>query len=203
MLERICLHIAFAISCDSAFVKLIRERNVGYGPTLTLNCQLSFMAIRQHFLMTLFFARIQRRCFKPLNDPSRQLQIQNDRHANTYRRQLPVAMSNLKQLSDAGIPIVFGTDSGVPTRFMGYFEHVEMQTMADAGLSPMQIIVSATKTVSDQLGLKGLGILAVGNRADFLVLDKDPLKDIRNTRTITAVFIGRQKLKSAKSTPEK
>lgn len=104
-------------------------------------------------------------------------------------------MANLKKLSDAGVPIVFGTDSGVPTRFMGYFEHLEMEMMAQAGLTPMQIILSATKTAAQSLNLKNLGSLSAGNRADFIVLDADPLEDIKNMRRIVAVYINGVELK--------
>ena len=90
---------------------------------------------------------------------------------------------------DSGVPIVFGTDSGVPTRFLGYFEHLEMEMMAEAGLSPMQIIGSATKTPAQYLNLKNVGTLSPGNWADFLVLNADPLVDIKNMRNIAAVFI--------------
>jgi imidazolonepropionase-like amidohydrolase len=99
-------------------------------------------------------------------------------------------MANLKILCDNAIPIVFGTDSGIPTRFMGYFEHLEMEMMAQAGLTPMQIIVSATKNAAQYLNLKDLGTLSPGHWADFIVLDADPLMDIRNARKIAAVYIG-------------
>jgi imidazolonepropionase-like amidohydrolase len=125
----------------------------------------------------------------PLKDPVRQLQTRNSGSAKTYKQQLPVAMANLKKLCDSGVPIVFGTDSGVPTRFMGYFEHLEMKMMADAGLTPMQIIVSATKNAAEFMELKDLGTLSKGHHADFLVLDADPLADITNMRKISDVFI--------------
>src|SRR5690606_22031404 len=99
-------------------------------------------------------------------------------------------MANLKTHSDAGIPIVFGTDSGMPARFMGYFEHLEMVMMAEAGLTPMQIITSATKNAAKYLSLKDLGTLVPGHWADFLILDADPLADIRNVRKIHGVYIG-------------
>jgi imidazolonepropionase-like amidohydrolase len=87
------------------------------------------------------------------------------------------------------VPIVFGTDSGIPTRFIGYFEHLEMKMMTDAGLTPMQVIVSATKNAAEYLGLKDLGTLSPGHKADFIILDADPLTDIKNLRRISAVFI--------------
>ena len=87
------------------------------------------------------------------------------------------------------MPIIFGTDSGVPTRFIGYFEHIEMKMMQESGLTPMEIIVSASKNAADYLGLKDLGTISSGHWADFLVLDADPLTDITNARKISAVYI--------------
>ena len=65
-----------------------------------------------------------------------------------------------------------------------------MEMMAEAGMTPMEIIVSATQTTAEALNLKDLGTLSPGHWADFLVLDADPLKDIRNVRKIAGVYIG-------------
>ncbi|MDQ4140739.1 MAG: amidohydrolase family protein, partial [Bacteroidota bacterium] len=131
----------------------------------------------------------------PLKDPTRQQQMRSSKSAQTYKQQLPTAMANLKTLSDRGVPIVFGTDSGMPARFMGYFEHLEMEMMAEAGLTPMQIIVSATKNAAEYMGLKNLGTLSPGHWADFVVLEANPLTDIRNARKISGVFISGKEVK--------
>jgi imidazolonepropionase-like amidohydrolase len=96
---------------------------------------------------------------------------------------------NLKTLSDAGVKIAFGTDSGIPTRFPGYLEHRELQLMVEAGLTPMKAIVAATGTNAEILGgAKQFGTLQPGRRADFLVLDANPLDDIHNTERLAAVW---------------
>ncbi|MBZ5659070.1 MAG: amidohydrolase family protein [Acidobacteriia bacterium] len=106
-----------------------------------------------------------------------------------YRAGLEMAKKNLKTLSDAGVKIAFGTDSGIPTRFPGYFEHRELQLMVEAGLTPMQAIVAATGTNAEILGgAKTFGTLQPGRRADFLVLDANPLDDIHNTEKLAAVW---------------
>jgi imidazolonepropionase-like amidohydrolase len=106
-----------------------------------------------------------------------------------YRAGLEMAKKNLKTLSDAGVKIGFGTDSGIPTRFPGYFEHRELQLMVEAGLTPMQAIMAATATNADILGgAKTFGTLQSGRRADFLVLDANPLDDIHNTEKLAAVW---------------
>ena len=100
-----------------------------------------------------------------------------------------MAKKNLKTLSDAGIKIAFGTDSGIPLRFPGYFEHRELQLMVEAGLTPMQAIVAATATNAEILGgAKQFGTLQPGRAADFLILDANPLDDIHNTEKLSAVW---------------
>jgi imidazolonepropionase-like amidohydrolase len=111
------------------------------------------------------------------------------------REWLAMAQKNLKTLFDAGVKIGFGTDSGMPGRIQGYFEHVELQLMAEAGLTPMQVITAATRSNAEFLGVaKDLGTLEQGKWADLLVLGKNPLDDIRNTRTIESVYIAGNKV---------
>jgi imidazolonepropionase-like amidohydrolase len=176
---------------DKAFVKLLQAKRIGYCPTLTRELSTFVYSDTAEFFTDPFFQReYDNATIQPLKDPTRQQQVRNSNSAKTYRQQLPVAMSNLKTISDAGVPIIFGTDSGIPTRFMGYFEHIEMKMMAEAGLTPMQIIVSASKNAAEYMGLKDLGTLVPGHRADFLVLDADPLTTIENVKKISAVYIG-------------
>jgi imidazolonepropionase-like amidohydrolase len=121
--------------------------------------------------------------------------VKNGKAAKIYKQQLPVAMANLKTLSDSGITIVMGTDTGLPGRFIGYFEHVEMQMMEEAGMKPEQIIESATKNAATSMGLKDIGLLAPGYHADFVILNDNPLTDISNTEKIVSVFIGGEEVR--------
>lgn len=184
-------HSVRDVLVDDSFIQLLKEKKVGYCPTLTRELSTFVYGDTVEFFDDPFFKReYDSTVIQPLLDPARQLQIRNSTSAKTYKQQLPTAMANLKTLSDAGIPIVFGTDSGIPTRFMGYFEHLEMEMMQESGLTPMQIIVSASKNAADYLDLKDLGTLSSGNSADFIVLNADPLQDIRNVKKIETVYIG-------------
>lgn len=183
---------------DDQFISLMKRKGVAYCPTLTRELSTYVYGDTAFFFSDPFFLKeYPLAVIEPLLDPKRQEEVRNKRSAQIYEQQLPVAYTNLKTLSDAGIPIVFGTDSGVPTRFMGYFEHLEMEMMAEAGMSPMEILISATKNVAEYLNLDGLGTLTAGNFADFLVLDADPLEDIRNCRKISQVFIGGKEVKGS------
>lgn len=184
-------HSVRDVPVDDAFIQLIKEKQVPYCPTLTREVSTFVYSDTAEFFSDPFFQmEYDSETIQPLKDPARQLQVKDNRNAQIYRAQLPQAMANLKTLSDAGVPVVFGTDSGVPTRFMGYFEHMEMQMMAEAGLTPMQIIVAASRDAAQYMGLEDLGTLSKGNWADFIILDANPLDDIRNARKISAVFIG-------------
>lgn len=189
-------HSVRDLPVDDAFIELINEKKVPYCATLTREVSTFVYGDTADFFTDPFFTReYDQETILPLKDPARQSQVKNSRNAQIYRQQLPQAVANLKTLSDRGVPIVFGTDSGVPTRFMGYFEHMEMEMMADAGLTPMEIIVSATKNAAEYMGLRNLGTLSSGHWADFIILEADPLGDIRNLRKLSAVYIGGEKVK--------
>jgi imidazolonepropionase-like amidohydrolase len=112
------------------------------------------------------------------------------------RRDFELASRNLKKMAVAGVRVGFGSDSGNgPPRYEGFFEHLEMELMVkSAGMTPMQVIQAFSKTNSEALGVeKDFGTLAKGKAADFVVLRKNPLDDIVNTRTINAVYIAGKK----------
>jgi len=112
------------------------------------------------------------------------------------RRDFEMASRNLKKMAEAGVRIAFGSDSGNgPPRYEGFFEHLEMELMVkNAGMTPMQVIQAFSKTNAEALGVeKDFGTLAKGKVADFVVLRKNPLDDIVNTRTISGVYIAGKK----------
>jgi imidazolonepropionase-like amidohydrolase len=64
-----------------------------------------------------------------------------------------------------------------------------MEDMVSAGMTPAEVIVAATQSSADLMGLDDSGTIAVGNSADFIVLDGNPLEDIANTRLISMVYL--------------
>ena len=91
---------------------------------------------------------------------------------------------NLAKIHAAGIRIVLGTDGGVP-----WSHHVEMEDMVAAGMTPSDVIVASTKNAAEFLRMNDAGTVAAGKRADFIVLDANPLDDIKNTRKISEVYL--------------
>ncbi len=107
--------------------------------------------------------------------------------ADERERALSEAFS---RLLDAGVDIVLGTDAGaLPGHFFGYTGHRELEIFVRLGMTPMQAIVAGTSRPAQRLGLGEMGTLAAGKSADFVILDENPLEDIRNTRTIYQVYL--------------
>ena len=94
---------------------------------------------------------------------------------------------NLQKVNRAGVRIALGTDG---RRFtIGWSAHTQMEDMVLSGMTPAEVIVAATRTPAEILGLNDLGTVAQGKIADFLVLDANPLEAITNTRSIAQVYL--------------
>jgi imidazolonepropionase-like amidohydrolase len=91
---------------------------------------------------------------------------------------------NLAKLNAAGVRITLGTDGNRP-----WGPHEEMLDMVLAGMTPMQVIVAATRNSAELLRIADAGTLQAGRSADFIVLDANPLDDITNTRRISTVIL--------------
>jgi imidazolonepropionase-like amidohydrolase len=178
---------------DQEFIDLMKQRHASYSPTLTRELAVFTYSETPSFFSDPFFLNEADPAeIAQMQDPKRQDAMKTDAAAQWYKEHMAVAMRNLKTLSDAGIPIAMGTDSGGgPGRFQGYFEHLELEYETKAGLTPMQALVSATSGAAKAINIsKEVGTLEKGKLADFLVLTANPLDDIKNTRAIESVWIG-------------
>ncbi|MDZ4800855.1 MAG: amidohydrolase family protein [Bryobacteraceae bacterium] len=187
------LHSVRDKDVDDAFIASMKKNNA-WMAAATFTRELSAFAYAKppEWLKDTFFSRsVTPDVIKTLSTPGQKAVASDPR----FETGLQVAKRNLKRLVDAGVKYGFGTDTGPPGRFPGYFEHVEMQMMAEAGLTPSQIIQAASKNSAEFLGAsKDLGTLEAGKWADLIVLGRNPLDDIRNTRSIETVMIAGQKV---------
>jgi imidazolonepropionase-like amidohydrolase len=176
---------------DDEFISLMKKRDIPYCPTLTRELSAFAYKSTPPFFSDPFFLReADREVVAQLQEPERQEAMRKSAPAQRYKEALTVAMRNLKRAADARLLVVMGTDAGAfANRFQGYFEHIEMEMMADAGLKPVQILRSATGDAARAMRVEGIGSITKGAWADFVVLDRDPLKDIRNTHGVASVWI--------------
>jgi imidazolonepropionase-like amidohydrolase len=108
--------------------------------------------------------------------------------ASAARTRYVILQRSLAALNKAGARIILGCDTGLEDHLFGYAEQRELAEMVTAGMSPAQVVVAATNRPAEYLGLRTMGTLAAGKRADFIVLRGNPLEDIRQTRNIESVY---------------
>jgi imidazolonepropionase-like amidohydrolase len=178
-------------SVDDAFIAMLKRRNICYCPTLMREVStFVYESTPAWFSDPLFLKHADAKSLETLKQPARQEQMRNSKSAQRYKAGLEVASRNLKKLSDAGVPIAMGTDTGPPARFQGYFELMELELMAKAGLTPKQVLASATRDAARCMKLdRELGTLESNKWADFVALDADPLANIANVKKISAVYV--------------
>jgi imidazolonepropionase-like amidohydrolase len=176
---------------DGEAIALLKKNRAFYAPTLMREVSTFAYGEAPAFLSDPFLLRDGNQTeIVQARDATFQEKMRNDKAGQWYREHLPVAMRNLKRVQDSGVPVVMGTDTGPPYRFQGYFEHLELEYMTKAGLTPMQALVSATSTAARCLHAEDqIGTLTPGKWADLVVLTANPLDDIRNTRKIESVWI--------------
>ncbi|HWI18852.1 MAG TPA: amidohydrolase family protein [Vicinamibacterales bacterium] len=191
-------HSVRDVPVDDQFINSLKSRDVCYSPTLTREISTFIYDSTPPWVDDPFFLKgVENGIPEQLKDPKRHEQIRNSpawKSGQQYKASLEVAKKNLKTLVDRGVRIAMGTDTGPPARFQGFFEHLELDMMVESGMTPMQVIVSATGDAARCHGKTGqLGTLAAGAAADLLIVNGNPLDNIRNLRNIDAVWINGKK----------
>ena len=185
-------HSVRDLELDDETIALMKTKSIPYCPTLTREVSTFVYESTPAFFKDAFFLKeADRDVMAQLQEPARQKAMASSASAQRYKAALEIAMKNLKKASDAGVLIAMGTDSGAfPERFQGFFEHLEMEMMVNAGMTPAQVLRASTVDAARALKRTDVGVLQSGALADFVVLDKNPLTDITNTRSIASVWVG-------------
>jgi imidazolonepropionase-like amidohydrolase len=176
---------------DDALIADMKEHNVAYIPTLSLDDFAFAYGDSAKWVDDPFFtAALDPGVLEMITSAEYKAKVQSNKVTAQEQAALPQAMRNLKKVYDAGILVSLGTDSGAtPIRTQGFAEHMELSLMVQAGLTPMQAITAATLNAAKLLRIEDQhGTLAPGKKANFIVLEKDPSQDIHNTQTIRAVW---------------
>ena len=176
---------------DNALLSAMKNHHVAYIPTLSLDDFAFAYGDSPAWISDPFFrAALDPGVLEMITSSEYKAKTRANKVAALETAALPVAMTNLKKIYDAGILVALGTDSGAtPVRVQGFAEHMELALMVQAGLTPLQAISVATKSAAQLLRIAdNYGTLEPGKKANFIVLERDPSQDIRNTQTIRAVW---------------
>jgi imidazolonepropionase-like amidohydrolase len=194
---RLLVHSVGDAPVDDEFLSLARANHALYCPTLT---------VRDGYVR-MFRGALDGRP-PPIDDPggcvdpaTRALVAETasvgaahvdrqrfEARAPRWAAETEMARQNLPRVLAAGIPIVMGTDAGNPLTLHGPSVHAELEAMQAAGLTPMQVVVAATRNGADAMGrLSDLGTVERGKLADLLVLGADPTRDVAAFRSLRAV----------------
>jgi len=188
-------HSVRDVPVDADFIRELKARGACYTPTLMREVSTFVYGSTPSWARDPFFLKSAGQATSDeLADPARQAKVQSSdayKQGLRYKEALEVAKRNLKTLSDAGVLIAMGTDTGPAGRWQGFFEHLELEMMVESGMTPMQVLVAATSNAARCHGKSGqLGTIQPGAWADLLVLSANPLENIRNTREIKSIWIG-------------
>lgn len=188
---------------DEEFIEMMKEKGTIYNPTLIVGAG-----------YTLAFRGAADIAPIPINDPNgcvdqrtRELITtasqfkDHPRFSDPFKDQLQefdpetdmttdIMLQNLRKLYEAGIPIVVGTDAGNPGTLHGISIFDEMEMMQEAGITPEDLLVMATKNGAMAMRrLADFGTLEKDKLANLILLEEDPSNDISNMRSITHVMI--------------
>lgn len=175
---------------DQAFIDSVKAKDVCYIPTLTREVSTFVYESEPDFFSDPYFLKeVDEDILTALRSADRQTRVRNSETAQLYKEALNVAMKNIDILNSQGVRIAMGTDTGPAARFQGYFEHMELEMMVEAGMTPHEAIRSATGVAADCINVGDVGTLEPGNWGDLIVLGDNPLEDIRNTKSVESVWI--------------
>ena len=196
---KLLVHSVWDQPVDAEFLELAGKNGAIYCPTLTVGRGYlrMFEAAAQHQAPAVddpngcvdaqTLARVAETAQAPPPFNAEELKARDARTSERER----IAAANLKRVFAAGIPIAMGTDAGNPLTLHGPAVYAEMVAMQAAGLTPLQVLVAATRGGATAMGReKDFGTVEKGKLADLLVVAGDPTADVANLRRVRYVVRG-------------
>ena len=187
------LHSVRDAEMDDALVAKMKQKNVFITPNLSMNGRGAAaqqpLWYEDPILAEVFSPAAIARA-RPSQNPSANPGqgrggAVNPSQPSSYEMQI----RSLTKLKNAGVTIALGDDSGIQNSFSGYAALQQLERMAESGMTPQQVLVSATRTAAAVLRLSDMGSIAPGKSASFVVLDANPLDHLANARKISKVYL--------------
>ena len=177
------------------FIQMCLDNDVSFTPTLSIVQNRWHFAEHPELLddpaLRGAFATYNPDALAGWDDSARRADIVDDPGFEDRKAAFRQVQDFVKTMHDAGVDVALGNDAGTPNVPFGWGVHHEMELYVEAGLTPMDAIVAATATGADRMppvGEADFGTLEAGTIADLIVLNADPLVDIRNTLEIDRVM---------------
>jgi imidazolonepropionase-like amidohydrolase len=179
---------------DAAFIDLMKKNRATYVPTLGLYEDVADVAAWTR-RQAPYWDRLGLQppaIYQSFSTPQgRQLFQTFVNNSGFVKERLGIARANVKRVADAGIPVVLGTDTGFFGVFFGVATQIELELLVEAGLTPQEAMRAATINAARMIDRDAeLGSIAAGKHADLLILDGNPLEDIRHVARIHRVVKG-------------
>jgi imidazolonepropionase-like amidohydrolase len=176
---------------DDQLIKTMKAKKVAYIPTLSLDEFAYIYSRKPEWVENEFFKKsLEPGVYEMVTSKQYQDSLKNSPVYPKTVAAFNTALINLKKLYDAGILVAMGTDSGAtPVRAQGFSEHLELELMVQAGLTPIQAISVATKNAAALLKIdRQFGTISKGKVADLIILNNNPATAIKATRDIFSVY---------------
>lgn len=190
----VLVHSVFDKPVDDEFLALARERHVIYVPTLTVEDgyrQVLLHRFEPHYPLSCVDSATLAKARSTDSLPPSTLSAEAvAARVESEQRDMATGLANLGVVFRAGITVAMGTDAGNPLTLHGPSVYWEMQRMQEAGMSPLDVLVSATRNGALAMGRADIGTLESGKLADLVVLGADPAADIRNVERVRYVMRG-------------
>jgi imidazolonepropionase-like amidohydrolase len=189
---RLLVHGVADQPVDQIFLDLAKRNGTVYTPTLVVNDGYRQLRARDfdadRYEMTCVDPETRAKAFLTDSLPDRPDAALLQRAELNAQRQNAIDADNVRRVHAAGIPVAAGTDAGNPLTLHGPSIYLEMEALQRAGLSTMEVIVAATRNGALAMNrLDDFGTIEAGKVADLLILEADPLTDIRNMRRLSTV----------------
>lgn len=175
---------------DLSLIERMKQEDIWYTPTLSLFYGFQFLDHPERIEDDFLQAGVSKRAIRSLEHPLFRLGFGSSIGEYNISKWLETSMQNLVLLHQEGVGIALGTDASTPFNFPGYSVHTEMELMSRAGLSNAEVLRIATFNGARFLGIEDkVGSIETGKIANMILLDENPLADIRNTQSIRNVIL--------------